>query len=179
MFTTDIAVRVNHPHPTLDSLGPADGTSGDLLLQVMQAHIMGAVRQSSCRVINIRGAHNPEMNRILAIVAAQAGWTVLAPKRPAAPLERLIFGAGFRITESAIAQLAAHTTTIVIDKFDRIKSKRAVLSACRSASCQSVLITSGGISDAQFSDAGISRYLCIDLSSGEAPPDSREVVIDQ
>ena len=179
MFTTDIAVRVNHPYPTLDSLDPADGTSSDKLLQVMQAYIMWAVRKSSCRVINIRGAHTPEMNRILAIVAAQAGWTVLAPKRQAAPLERLIFGAGFRITESAIAQLAAQTTTIVIDKFDRIKSKRAVLSACGSASCRSVLITSGGIPNAQFSGADIFRYLCIDLSSGEAPPESREVVIDQ
>lgn len=177
MFTTDIAIRVNHPFSAIESLNATNGTS-DEWLQTIQDHIMGAVRQSSCRVINIQSADNTEMHRLLGVVAARAGWTVLAPKRQAAPLERLLFGAGFLITESAIAHLAAQTNTLVIEKFDRIKSKQAILSACGAASCRSILITSGEITDGQFSDAGIPRYLCIDLSQGEGQPKIREVVID-
>lgn len=178
MFITDIAVQVNHLYPTIDHLS-ADDTPDELMLQTLRDHIIHEIRQSSCRVINICGADNAGMNCMLRIIAARAGWTVLAPKRQAAPLEQLIFGAGFRITESTIARLAAQTSTIVIDNFDRVKSKREILSACGSAPCKSILITTDEIKDHQFSDAHISRYLCIDITQSETPPLVREIVVNR
>ncbi len=165
MLTNNRAIRVRN------GSGIASGHPSFLAIQVINS-----VSRTSCRVINIRDSRNHEFNKALAVAAAHAGWIVIAPLNKA-PLERLLFGSGFELNETTIAELASQTSMIVINGFDRFKSQQAVLSACKSSSCQAIVVSNGEIEHQHFANAGITRYLCIELESDKMPICAREVII--
>lgn len=164
MYKTDLAIQL--------STSRAERSYADDLsmLDTIERDILPSIQTSTFKLINFHGASGTGKSRMASYCANSLNWPVYAPQMQAAPLQRLIFGQSIELSYDLITHLSTLQEIIVLDAFDKIKSKIEILEACSEASGQFILITREELPKAVLSEANIDQYLSVEFSAANKPP---------
>lgn len=173
MYKTDFAIKLTTSRAERSFAADMD------MLDTIERDILPSIRSGDFKLINFHGASGTGKSRLASYCANFSGWPVYGPQLEAAPLQRLIFGQGIELSFEFIRHLSTSQETIVLDHFDKIKSKIKVLDACRGANGQFIFITREELPNSVWLEANIGQYLSVKFSAADEPPviSEREVSI--